>query len=87
MEAHHVLGAIDEWRDELRVDTVYRTLPRNPGRHAAREVTVASVAASVVLGLAALLVSTGYFGTGRHRHPPHPQAGSRICYFLVVQTT
>ena len=61
VEAHHLLGALDDWRDELREDSVYRTLPRKPGRPTARRVTVASVAAGVVLGLAALLVSTGYF--------------------------
>lgn len=61
VEAHHLLGAIDDWRDELREDSVYRSLPHKPGRHAARTVTVASVAASVVLGLAALLLTMGYF--------------------------
>lgn len=61
VEAHHLLGALDDWRDELREDSVYRTLPRKPRPRIARRVTAASVAAGVVFGLAALLVSMGYF--------------------------
>ena len=60
VEAHHLLGALDDWRDELREDSVYRTLSRKPSRHIARRVAAASVAASVVLGLAAWLLSTEY---------------------------
>ena len=61
VEAHHLLGALDDWRDELREDSVYRTLSRKPQLRIARKVTAAGVAAGIVFGLAALLVSTGYF--------------------------
>lgn len=61
VEAHHLLGALDDWRDELREDSVYRTLSRKPQPRVAPKVAAAGVAAGVVLGLAALLVSTGYF--------------------------
>lgn len=61
VEAHHLLGALDDWRDELREDSHYRTLSRKARPRVARKVAAAGVAASVVLGLAALLVSTGYF--------------------------
>ncbi len=61
VEAHHLLGALDDWRDELREDSVYRTLSRKPRPRIARKVTATGVAAGVVFGLAALLVSSGYF--------------------------
>ena len=61
VQAHHLLGALDDWRDELREDSVYRTLAREPRRQVAPKTIAGVVAASVVIGLAALLVWTEYF--------------------------
>ena len=62
MEAHELLGALDDWRDELREDTMYRTLSGKPRarRRSLRNAAAFGVAASVVL-VAVVLASIGLF--------------------------
>ncbi len=61
VEAHHLLGAVDDWRDELREASVHGTPARKPRRQIARKAMAGGIAASVAIGLAAVLVSTGHF--------------------------
>ena len=51
MEAHELLGALDDWRDELREDSMYRTLSGKPrtGRRSLRHAAAFGLAASIVL--------------------------------------
>jgi len=62
MEAHELLGAMDDWRDELREDSMYRTLSGKPavGRRSRRNAAAFGLAASVVL-VAGVLASIGLF--------------------------
>jgi len=62
MEAHELLGALDDWRDELREDSMYRTLSGKPRarRRSLRNATAFGLAASVVL-VAVVLASIGLF--------------------------
>ena len=65
VEAHHLLGALDDWRDELREDSMYRSFTGNrcaPARRR-RPGYAAGVALAVgfVLAVAALAPWTGYF--------------------------
>ncbi|MCY3623272.1 MAG: FecR domain-containing protein [Gammaproteobacteria bacterium] len=62
MEAHELLGALDDWRDELREDSMYRTLSGKPRarRRSLRNAAAFGVAASVVL-VAVVLTSIGLF--------------------------
>ena len=65
VEAHHLLNALDDWRDELREDSMYRAFsgrPKAAGRHRSRDFAGAGLAAGVLLAIAVLLAtSTEYF--------------------------
>lgn len=60
MEAHELLGALDDWRDELRDDSMYRTLSGKPraSRRSLRTAAAFGLAASVVL-VAGVVASIG----------------------------
>lgn len=62
MEAHELLGALDEWRDELREDSMYRTLSGKPRarRRSLRNAAAFGLAASIVL-VAGVFASIGLF--------------------------
>ena len=59
VEAHQLLGALDEWRDELREDSAYRSIsgrPRARGRRV-RSIAASGIAASVLV-LTAIFLTT-----------------------------
>ena len=62
MEAHELLGALDDWRDELREDSMYRTLSGRPPttRRSLANVAAFGLVASVVV-IAVVLASVGMF--------------------------
>ena len=75
MEAHELLGALDDWRDELREDSMYRTWSGKlrASRRSMRNAAAFGLAASVVL-VAAVLASIGLF----------TQPGSAITRYATV---
>ncbi|MXY55029.1 MAG: DUF4974 domain-containing protein [Gammaproteobacteria bacterium] len=63
VEAHHLLGALDDWRDELREDSLYRATygkHRTGSRRIVRNVVAPGLVAGVVLGFSAWFVATQY---------------------------
>ncbi|MDE0038725.1 MAG: FecR domain-containing protein [Gammaproteobacteria bacterium] len=64
VEAHHLFGALDDWRDELREDSLYRATPRRHGtvaRRMVRNVVAPGVAAAGLVGFATWFVAPQYF--------------------------
>ena len=64
VEAHQLLGALDDWRDELREDSMYRTFsgrPRAAGQRRRRSIAASGLAA-MLAGIAILFaMSSDYF--------------------------
>ena len=65
VEAHQLLGALDDWRDELREDSMYRSFsgrPRAMGQRRTRNIAASGLAATILVGVAILFATaSGYF--------------------------
>ena len=66
VEAHQLLGALDDWRDELREDSMYREFsgrPRTVGRRRVRDYAAAGLAAGVLVFVAVFLATSSEYFT------------------------